>query len=719
MTDFADAGSPTRRRETSEPGQPIGGQPIEPGQSAGRVPALDGVRAIGITLVLLFHGGFTWAGGGFVGVDVFFVLSGFLITGLLLAEFRQSTRIALKRFWAHRARRLLPALLVMLVGVGLYGAFLAPPDTLGQLRGDAIATLLYGNNWHQISGGQSYFAALGTPRPLVHTWSLSIEEQFYLAWPLIVLVVLKRTKSLRLLLTLTVAGAVASAVEMAVIYHGGAGASRAYYGTDTRAQALLVGAALAMVLARSPHRHARQSQPRGDSTFLSRPIALGPAAQWFLVALAGMGLAVVGWVTATTRVSGGTTGQGTWLYDGGFALVAVSTAAVLACVVLVPRSPWARVLSLPPVRYVGTISYGLYLWHWPLFIVLDHARTGLLGWPLFGLRVGVTFAVAVSSYHLLERPIRRGALAGWQARLATPVAVVGTAVFLFVSTADAAPALGAESASSTFVPAIVNHAQNPGTSANTPVVAAGTGGPIRVLLVGDSEASFLGFGLGAEAAKYDVNFADDGVLGCGLLQGTTVLRNTLDLGTVGTRGGQIEVPCATQYVRWTADLNTFHPDVVMLADGEYEVRNRLINGRWTHIGNPAFDRKEFAAMQAAIRVLRSTGAVVVLLTAPYYHQPEQANGQPWPEDNPQRVNRYNVMLRRAAAQYQQGVVVENLNKHLDPGGHYTQYINGIDVRYADGIHVNLAGGKVVAPWLLTQVHALGIASRAHEASTAG
>ncbi|HEV3131212.1 MAG TPA: acyltransferase, partial [Acidimicrobiales bacterium] len=157
-----------------------------PEPSIGRIPALDGVRAIGIILVLFFHGGVGWAGGGFFGVDVFFVLSGFLITGLLVSEFRQNAHIGLRRFWVHRIRRLVPALLAMLLGVAVYGVFFATSDTLGQLRGDAVATLLYGNNWHQISAGTGYFADLNTPRPLLHTWSLSIEEQFYLVWPLVV-----------------------------------------------------------------------------------------------------------------------------------------------------------------------------------------------------------------------------------------------------------------------------------------------------------------------------------------------------------------------------------------------------------------------------------------------------------------------------------------------------------------------------------------------------
>ena len=722
--------------ETGPPAQLADGGP-EP--SVGRIPALDGVRAIGIVLVLFFHGGFAWAGGGFFGVDVFFVLSGFLITGLLISEFRQNSHVGLVRFWMHRVRRLVPALLALLAAVALYAFFFAPPDTLGQLRGDALATLFYGQNWHLIAGGTGYFADLNTPRPLLHTWSLSIEEQFYVIWPLVVLGVLHVTRSLRVLLALTLAGALASAGAMAYLFHGGAGESRAYYGTDTRAQALLIGAALAIVLAHPVVPRGARAPRVGGATSLVRPFRLSRMAQGGLVALGGAGLAVVAWMSVTDNSAT------VWIYHGGFALVAVATAAVVACVALVPSSPWARALSVRPVRYVGAISYGLYLWHWPIFVLLDNARTGLLGWPLFVVRMGAAFGVAAVSYHFLEMPIRRGALRGWRGWAATPLAVGGAAVLAVVSTAGAAPALGTQtpgspssassassspaattpaatspassssassSSASSSPPPAASQAGDQGTAAIVPVVPEGTGGPIRVLLVGDSEASFLGFGLGPDSAQYGVTYAGDGVFGCGLVQGETMFHGTLVSQATGERGGQVAVPCATQLIRWKADVEAFHPDVVMVADGEYEVRNQLMGGTWTHLGEPAFDAAEQAAVQAAVDALRSTGAVVVLLTAPYYQQQEQLDGSPWPEDDPARVDAYNGILTQVANASGNGVVVADLNARLDPGGQFAQYIDGIDVRYADGIHVTAAGAKLVSPWLLADVAHLGAANRA-------
>ena len=689
-----------------------------PEPSLGRIPALDGIRALAIVLVLVFHGGFAWAGGGFFGVDVFFVLSGFLITGLLVSEYRQNSGIGLKRFWGHRVRRLVPALLVMLAGVALYGFFLAPSDTLGELRSNAVATLLYFNNWHQVSGGQGYFAALNTPQPLLHTWSLSIEEQFYLVWPLVVLGVLRLSRTLRPLLVLTVVGAAASAITMAVVYGNGAGESRAYYGTDTRAQALLIGAALAIVLA---HPLPRRRSGAVPTTTLVRGFTPGPAARAALVAVGGVGLATVLWLAYSVDATS------TWIYRGGFTLVALATAAVIASVALLPASPWGRFLSLRPVRYVGAISYGLYLYHWPIFVVLTHERTGLSGWALFTLRVGCSVAVAAVSLHFLELPIRRGLLRSWRGWVVTPLAVGATAVLVIGSTAGATAAVNQTPAMvpgtrpgngvpgtgpGNGVPGTGPGHGAPGTVADVAAVPAGTGGPIRVLLVGDSEASFLGFGLGPDSAKYDVLYAGDGVFGCGLLTYATSFHGTVVSGSEGYRGGHAPVPCAGQLTRWQADVDAFHPDVVLLADGEYEVRDQRIDGSWQHIGTPAVDDRELEALTRATSVLGSTGATVVLLTAPYYQQVEQADGQAWPEDAPARADRYNALLHQVAGASGGRVVVLDLGAKLDPGGHFTSTIDGVAVRFADGIHVTPAGALLVSPWLLTQSAALGTADRA-------
>ena len=216
-------------------------------------PALDGVRAFAVLAVIGYHADVHSLRGGFLGVDVFFVLSGYLITALLLAEHGDAGRIDVRAFYARRARRLFPALLLVLLGVAAYSGFVAFSGDRGAIRADALASLLYVQNWHLVWSGASYFTAFAAPSPLRHLWSLAIEEQFYLVWPLALIALLRVARSSRRVLgAAIVAAALASALLMSAMYHAGSDPSRVYYGTDTRAQELLVGALLAVLLSRSP-----------------------------------------------------------------------------------------------------------------------------------------------------------------------------------------------------------------------------------------------------------------------------------------------------------------------------------------------------------------------------------------------------------------------------------------------------------------------------------
>ncbi|HEY5110274.1 MAG TPA: acyltransferase, partial [Acidimicrobiales bacterium] len=230
-----------------------------------RVLGLDGLRAVAVLLVLGFHFGLGWLGGGFFGVDVFYVLSGYLITGLLLAEFERRERIGLAAFWLRRARRLLPALLLVLVAVTLLVRFAEPSGAVPGYRGSALSALFYVSNWWQIASSGNYFVATGATSPLTHTWSLAVEEQFYLVWPLVVLAVLHVAGSfrrgVRVLLAVAAVGVVASVVEMGVLFRPGANPTRIYFGTDTHAQSVLIGAALACVLTLVARRRDRPGAP--------------------------------------------------------------------------------------------------------------------------------------------------------------------------------------------------------------------------------------------------------------------------------------------------------------------------------------------------------------------------------------------------------------------------------------------------------------------------
>lgn len=349
------------------------------------LPALDGLRALAVLAVLAYHADLLWLPGGFLGVEIFFVVSGYLITSLLLAEYRADNRINLKNFWQRRARRLLPALFALL-GVTLVYAVLFLPGEVASLREDVAAAFAYVTNWYLIFAQQSYFEQVGRPSLLRHLWSLAVEEQFYLIFPLLFAFVLTRLKTRGALLFLML-GATLSALWMGILFQPDTDPSRIYYGTDTRAAGLLIGAALAFAWT-----------PRPDDQ-------LKRGRRWALDALGLVGIA--GLVAACLWLSE----FDPFLYQGGFMLVAAATAFTIAAAVH-PQSPiLAPLLGIGVLRWIGLRSYSLYLWHWPVFMLTrPELDTTLTGVPLFALRFGLTFVLAELSFRIVETPLRRGAL---------------------------------------------------------------------------------------------------------------------------------------------------------------------------------------------------------------------------------------------------------------------------------------------------------------------
>ncbi len=366
------------------------------------MPGLDGLRAFAVTGVLLYHADLNWIPGGFLGVDVFFVISGYLITSLLLAEFRNKGRIGLGQFYLRRARRLLPALFLLLGVVGLF-AVVFLPDEVTKLRGDVVAALLYGTNWWQIFRNVSYFEAVGRPPLLQHLWSLAVEEQFYLIWPLLLTGMFKlwngrrRPMLLATLAMIAVSSALMIGLSISRGYPLDHDPSRVYYGTDTRAFTMLIGAVLAMVWA--PWRLSEKTT-RGGRLVLDAVGLIG------VLGLAWMFLNV-------SEFSNN-------LYRGGFLLCSVLAAMVIA-VTVHPAADLSRYfLGLKPMRWIGERSYGIYLWHWPVFMItrptLDISLTGT---PNLILRLSVTVALAELSFRYVEQPIRQGALGRWFTALRT------------------------------------------------------------------------------------------------------------------------------------------------------------------------------------------------------------------------------------------------------------------------------------------------------------
>jgi len=665
------------------------------------VPALDGVRAFAVVAVMMFHGGIPHMDGGFMGVDTFFVLSGFLITSLLIGEWRQTLTIKLGAFWVRRARRLLPALLMMLLFVAFFAAVIVPKGTYGALRLDALSTLLYVSNWHFILVNSNYFAENSTTAsPLLHTWSLAVEEQFYLIWPLVVLGVLHFTRNLKVLFGLCVAAAIGSTLWTYEVYGGGQNTNRAYLGTDTRSQCLFIGCTIAVglvLLAQRSHEQGRLARGR-----LWRPTSSAGVAACGVLGIVGAAGAVSIFLL-TTSVS-------SFPYTGGFFLLGLCVAAVIVAAVAVPRSIVPRFLARAPIRYVGRISYGLYIWHWPIYIWLNNERTGLSGWALFAVRAAVTFGVSVVSFHLVERPIRMGTFVSqWRAWLVVPAGVGAVIVALIAATTSAPAVAGIPTVG------ISTNGGTPTTSPGAPTFAQ----PVRVLLLGDSVALTLGLGMSdpVDQNKYGYVLSDDGILGCGVVDGPAVeLLGAHDATPSACDGSPYTPgePAADQpwSYQWQAAINKAKPNVVVLLAGRWEVDDREYRGQWTNILNPVFAAYVKQQLEKASDVVTRTGARMVFLTTPCTNEGEQPNGAPWPEDSVQRLKVYNRLVREVAGEHPTTDSVVDLFAATCPGGRYAESIRGVQVRRTDGVHFTIVGGQYLAPLIMPPIVAAGNAQAA-------
>jgi peptidoglycan/LPS O-acetylase OafA/YrhL len=365
-------------------------EPVKRGQRY--MPGLDGLRAIAVGGVILYHLGFGWAKGGLLGVGVFFTLSGYLITDILLTQV-DAGGIRFKSFWMARARRLLPALFVMLIVVTAWVTVIGPHQP-SDFRDAALSAAAYFNNWWLIFHHVSYFARFEAPSPLNHLWSLSIEEQFYIFWPFLLLAgtrlvpEVRDTTGVRPRLALCVlAMALVSTILMAVLYHPSLDPSRVYYGTDTRAMELLFGAALAMMW--PSRRLQRQIRPQAR-TIIDTAGAVG-----LLVIL------LMYWRTGEFSP---------FLYRGGFVLLSLATVLAVAAMAH-PASRLGPLVGNSPMRWIGERSYGIYLWHFPVIVLTSHHGVAS-GQSLVKdvLQVAAILGIAELSWRYVEDPIRHGAL---------------------------------------------------------------------------------------------------------------------------------------------------------------------------------------------------------------------------------------------------------------------------------------------------------------------
>jgi peptidoglycan/LPS O-acetylase OafA/YrhL len=607
--------------------------------------------------VLLFHGGHLQ--GGYLGVDLFFVLSGYLITSLLLAETGTTGGVGLKAFWARRARRLLPALALMLVGVAFYARFVAQPSDLDQIRIDALATIAYVANWRFIFEHFSYWSLFTAPSPLQHTWSLAIEEQFYIVWPIVLALIARRARRTggrtmpRLVFVTSTALALASGTWAVILYRT-AGSNRVYYGTDTRAAAILLGAALAAwVVWRGP-----AATRRGRACVE-------------VVGVLGVLFLALAWV----RLSG----TSPVLYRGGLFACSLAAVAVIAAVTQSSPGLLSRVFQLRPLVLLGMISYGVYLYHWPIFLWLDHV-TGLSGWSLFAVQIGVTLAVSIASFVAVERPIRRGAFR-WPKTLAVVPATAAVVVLSIVTL------------TSGYVPLSATVSRPDSLRDVTQPVSNTSLQPARLLVVGNSVAFFLAReGFEELHTRPTLSVLNDAFPICAFPPEATAYRlNQSD----GNQFLALTLPCNRG---WAVGVATFRPQVVLFTMGDLlgELRDGT-TGPWLRPCTSGFDDWFESSLLDAAKVLTAYGAHLVIATSAYSQYYEA------PLNRWSQTDCMNRVEHEVAKHDPRTVSVADLGHYVCPTfGHCRQTIDGVPMR-PDGIHYRGRSAEAIAAWLLPQL----------------
>jgi len=534
-------------------GRPAGEGASRP-PASDHVGALDGMRGIAVVLVFLFHLGVPGFAAGFLGVDVFFVLSGFLITSLLLAEMRSTGRIAVGSFWARRVRRLMPALAMLLLVVAVVTAHTATFSERTTMRGDMLATTTYVANWHLIETS-SYFEDTGTPDALQHTWSLAIEEQFYLVWPLLLLLLVGLLKRPRAVVgTAALVGAIASAVALWILFRR-AGVDRAYMGTDGRIFEPLIGALGAVLVA----------GPKGKA-FAGR---LGAVP--LLVGAAGL-IACLFLVRPETPL----------YFMGGAVAVSIFTVMMIAPMWVGRAASPGRWFSWRPLAWLGLISYGVYLWHWPVLVWLGEPGTRGSQALLRGLAaVALTVGIAAASFYLIERPIRRG---GWahvrlvrRERWQTGVVLLAVPIVMLALTFTSVEA--------------------------TEVPPPSPGQPV-VLLTGDSVPLHLWSTLEQVSQPRGWRILSAAIGACPV---------TGEAHFSAFNSNKTANECRGAPGRQNAMIRRYHPNIVVWWD-RWSLSSFLTrSGRFVRSNTPLFWKLRAAALDAAVKRLTRDDAVVVFV----------------------------------------------------------------------------------------------------------
>ena len=663
--------------------------------SMGYVPALDGLRALAVIAVIFYHAKFSWMQGGFIGVEVFFVVSGFLITSLLLEELDENHAIGLKQFWLRRARRLLPALFVMLVCVSAW-ALLFSDYTVGQLRHDFLPATFYFSNWWQIFFTDVPYFAPADPPLLRHLWSLAVEEQWYLLWPFAFVGLMRwRRSRARLAQTLGITALVIM-VLTAVLYSA-SNADRInflYLSTLTRSTGLLLGAAGAL---------------------LWRPWTVVGRARVSEIPERTLGMFAVGSSGLLVVLAFSLTVEGAFLYRGGLALVSVAS-LVLVAVAVHPNAAGTRAfLGSAPLVAIGKRSYGLYLWHWPIFLFAGaRESTGK-----FIVSVAVTAVVTEASYRFIEEPIRGGLLGRWRAvlndrddenRRDILVAATSYGIAAIVLTASVGIALAAtkpidismdQGPDQVFGATTTVPIEDPTQTTMPGIIAPTTTLPVlsdpkRLLIVGDSQAKALAINQPAGIEK-TFTVSNGSISGCGVYDAGTGISNSIDF-------KQNFDTCKGWEGKWAEEAKKANAEIALVVLGAWEVLDVLHAGVNYAFFSPQADTLFTTQVKVGVDALVAAGVKKVALLEVPCMRPQNVAGAGIPaipeRGDDTRTRHLNELLQKVASE---NAATTTFVK--GPREWCTSSIIANDLGYRwDGVHVYKPGAKLImetiAPALL-------------------
>jgi peptidoglycan/LPS O-acetylase OafA/YrhL len=623
------------------------------------LPGLDGVRAFAVVAVMMYHGGLLVTTGGFMGVDTFFVLSGFLITSLLVCERDRDGRISLRRFWSRRFRRLLPAAWLTLALIVVVMLFTGTGLQNKTARWDIIASLAQVANWRFLFSGSSYAALFRTPSPVLHFWSLSLEEQFYLVFPAATVLLVGLRRGRKLVLPVVIAAGMIASWAAPILFH--LGHDRTYYGTDTRAGELLVGALLALLIA-NPDVRATLTH---SWLWRTTAAAVGSGALVVMVVL---------WFTVQETSS--------FVTNGGLALHGLIAVTVIVAAIL-PTGPVRWLCSLAPLRWLGRISYGVYLVHWPLLVFLTEQRTHLGHLPRFLLVIALSLLLAQLSATYVERPIRDGRPI-WGGLRIRPARIAPVAVVLVVVGCLALPTASASTQFDADTAAAQLHAlqskNRAGTTASTTTPKANAVAPAPNWdIFGDSVALSLAlvFGDWEKQTASMHGIGGDAQVGCGIVRG----------GYRKFTGIQaIRPECDAWPVTWPEEIKRTNPQIAVVTSCQWETVDRKLAGdsAWRSLGDPVYDARVKADLLQATDVLSSQGALVIWLSCSQFGDADDAQDNPdiLRSHQPARVDRLNAIIRDVVASR------PDTARLVDLGAWMAPHVQDTSIR-SDGEHYDL------------------------------